>query len=186
MRTAVNKCLTNSSKITKNKKEIKSLIAELANTKGLDDYDLKEKFINKKIARDTYRCQHKTFIDKAMRCELKLMKHILSNPNMYNLQTPIAHIIQREPDFITYGDACLEAGGGYCENLFWWHVEWPENIKALTLKNLLVTKKFKLTNELVSINLLEFVIKIINYAAISVLFAQQPSLCQHEFPLLLN
>ena len=42
------------------------------------------------------------------------------------------------------------------------------------------------TNELVSINLLEFVIEIINYAAISVLFAQQPSLCQHEYPLLLN
>ena len=47
LRSAVNKCLTNSSKITKSKKEIKSLISDLANTKGLDDYALKEKFINR-------------------------------------------------------------------------------------------------------------------------------------------
>ena len=47
LRSAVNKCLTNSSKITKSKKEIKSLISDLENTKGLDDYALKEKFINR-------------------------------------------------------------------------------------------------------------------------------------------
>ena len=78
-----------------------------------------------------------------MRSELNLMKQILSKPDIYNLQTPIAHIIQREPDFITYGDAYLEVGGGYSENLFWWHVEWPDNIKALTLKNLVITRRCK-------------------------------------------
>ena len=47
LRSAVKKCLTNSYRITKSKKETKSLISDLANTKGLDDYALKEKFINR-------------------------------------------------------------------------------------------------------------------------------------------
>ena len=105
-----------------------------------------------------------------MRTELNIMKQILSTPKMYNLETPIAHIIKRDPDFTSYGDACLEAGGGYSENLFWWHIEWPDQIKSLTIKNLTVTRRCLQTNNLVSINLLEFVVDIINYAAITLLF----------------
>ena len=118
-----------------------------------------------------------------MRTELIIIKSILSNPKKYNLETPIAHIIQREPDFIPYGDACLEAGGGYSENLFWWHVEWPDEFKTLTIKNLTVTRRCSQTNNLVSINLLEFVVEIINYAAVTLLFTNDCSLYQHKFPL---
>ena len=50
--------------------------------------------------------------------ELNIMTKKLSSPNVYNLATPIAHIIHKDPDFITYGDACLEAAGGYSEGLF--------------------------------------------------------------------
>ena len=51
-------------------------------------------------------------MNKEMKEELKIMKNILSNPKKFSLQTPIAHIINREPDFTSYGDACLEATGG--------------------------------------------------------------------------
>ena len=54
-----------------------------------------------------------------MKSELSTMINILSNPDKYNLETPIAHVVKREPDFVTFGDACLEAGGGFSENLFW-------------------------------------------------------------------
>ena len=121
-----------------------------------------------------------------MRSELNTMTKILSNPNIYSLATPIAHIIPKDPDFITYGDACLEAAGGYSEGLFWWHIEWPEAIKAMTLKNVIVTRKCSHTEKLVSINILEFVVEIINYAAVSLLFKNDPSLCQHNYPILLN
>ena len=63
--------------------------------------------------------------------EWKILIIILSYPKKYNLETTIDHVIQREPDCITYGDAYLEAGGGYSENLFWRHIKWPNEIKAL-------------------------------------------------------
>ena len=121
-----------------------------------------------------------------MRSELDIMANILAHSKQYKLETPIAHIINKDPDFILYGDACLEAGGGYSDNLFWWHVEWPDEIKALTLKNLMITRKCLETNDLVSINLLEFVVEIINYAAITTFFKNEQSSVAHEFPILLN
>ena len=140
LRSSVNKCLTNCSKITKNKKEIKQLITEVANTKGLENNELKQRFVESKIAKEIYKCKDKVFINKSMKYELNIMINILSKPKEYNLETPIAHIVKRMPDFITFGDACLEAGGGYSENLFWWHVEWPESIKKLTLKRLKIAR----------------------------------------------
>ena len=121
-----------------------------------------------------------------MRLELNIMKNIISNPKMYSLETPISHVINRDPDYVTYGDACLEAAGGYSEDLFWWHIEWPEDIKALTLKNITITRECSTTKELVSINLLEFVVEIINYAAITLSFKDHQSEFKHKFPMLLN
>ena len=48
-----------------------------------------------------------------MRSELKMMINILSHSQIFSLETPIARVIHRDPDFITLGDACLDAGGGY-------------------------------------------------------------------------
>ena len=91
--------------------------------KNLDTHELKERFIQRQIAKETYKCKKKTFIDKTLRKELNIMVDILSHPKKFSLETPIAHVIVRDPDFITYGDACLEAGGGYSNNIFWWHIE---------------------------------------------------------------
>ena len=114
------------------------------------------------------------------------MKNILSNPNQFNLEAPIAHVINRHPDFISYGDASLEAAGGFSRDLFWWHIEWPDQIKSLTLKKIIVTRKCLDTDKLVSINLLEFIVEIINYIAITQLYKEEPKLCSHSNPLLMN
>ena len=110
------------------------MISELANARHTDTHELKDKFIQSKIAKEIYNCQHKAFINKTMRSELKIMQHILSHPKQYNLETPIAHLIKREPEFITFGDACLEAGGGFQQDECLWHVDWHNEIKKLALK----------------------------------------------------
>ena len=186
LRSSVNKCLHSSVDITKNKKAIKQLISKVAHSKHTEDHEGMQRYIQSKLAKETYKCKHKAFIDKPMRSDLQLLTEVLKNPDIYKLETPISHIIEREPDFITYGDACLSAAGGFSENNFWWHLEWPEDIKQLTIKHLLVARKCRNTNSLVSINILEFAVEIINYAAVSTMFANNTDLCNHEYPTLLN
>ena len=49
-----------------------------------------------------------------------------------------------------------------------------------------ITRKCALSQKLVSINLLEFLTEIINYAAVTVLHHSDSSICLHRFPFLLN
>ena len=69
------------------------MITDVANAKNTNSHQLKEKFIKSKIAKEIYNCKHKAFMTKAMKSELKIMKHILSHPKQYSLETPIAHLI---------------------------------------------------------------------------------------------
>jgi len=183
---AVNKCISSSLKITKENRMIKNLITSLALKKDLVNNDLRERFVQSKIGHEMYKCREKTFISNTMRTELKIIHKVLSCPEKYSHETPIAHIILREPDYISYGDASLEAGGGFAENLFWWHVEWPKELKSLTLKNVTITRRCKKSSELISINLLEFVVEIINYAALSELLRSNMTSCEQPFPMLIN
>ena len=54
------------------------------------------------------------------------------------------------------------------------------------MKILKTKRRCKLSNKLISINLLEFVVEIISYAAVTVLFKDNPKLCSKSYPLLLN
>jgi hypothetical protein len=63
---------------------------------------------------------------------------------------------------MTIGDNSLEGGGGFSITLgFWWHIRFPDKVVQRTLQ-------FKTSNNngmLVLINILEFVMVIINYCA---------------------
>jgi hypothetical protein len=75
---------------------------------------------------------------------------------------PIAHLIPRTPFAMTIGDSLLEGAGGFSVTLgFWWHIRFPDKVVWRTLR-------FKSRNDngmLVFINVLEFVMMIINYCA---------------------
>ena len=71
-----------------------------------------------------------------MRAELTLLRNIFKNNEKYKLYTPISYLIDRDPDFLARGDACLDGAGGYCVKLkIFWFVEWPDEIKNKTLRH---------------------------------------------------
>ena len=97
----------------------------------------------------------------------------------------IGHTIPWEPTYQAWGDSSLNAGGGFStELLFWWYVEWPEHVKAKTLKVRVKSKQN--TDELISINALEFVVIILNYAACKLALLEEPGKHETPAPILLN
>ncbi len=94
----------------------------------------------------------------------------------------VAHIIPRMPTFITFGDSCLKGARGYSPSLsFWWHLSFSEEVKLCTLLH----KRDNTDGWLISINVIEFVIVIINYyAAFHMVLGTNPT--NDSYPVLLN
>ena len=103
--------------------------------------------------------KYKFIINLSMRQEIEFFRDKLQ-PNMSILwETPIDHVIPRLPTATAFGDSCLEGAGGYSTELgFWWHIEFPEEVKHRTL----LFKSDNKDGTLISINVLEFVTVIIN------------------------
>lgn len=145
----------------------------------------KAAFYQGKIARLIWNKKDKSYIVPTMRQELKLLTTLLENPEKYKWESPIAHLAEKDPDSTTYGDACLYGGGGFSTDLgFWWQVEWPEEIQNRTLK---VLKNNK-SGELISINALEYLVVIINYAAATACYENRRTNSKEdiEYPTILN
>ncbi len=78
------------------------------------------------------RCQYN--ITKSMRQEIEFFRKKLLPNFGIGWESPIAHIIQKMPTFITFGDSCLEGAGGYSLSVgFWWHLPFPEEVKLRML-----------------------------------------------------
>jgi hypothetical protein len=94
----------------------------------------------------------------------------------------ISHVIPRMPTFTTFSDSCLEGAGGYSLSLgFWWHLPFPGEVKLCTLLH----KRDNADGLLISINVLEFVIIIINYcAALHMVLTKNPT--SNPYPVLLK
>ena len=89
------------------------MITELSKSKNIEQFHIRERYVQSKIAKEIFKCREMVHINKPMRIELKYIKDVLSNPKRFNLKTHIAHMIDREPEYIAYGDASLEAAGGF-------------------------------------------------------------------------
>ena len=187
IRKSVNVCLSNCVQITNSSEKISKIIRDLNKVKSGEEYNNLDKFIKKRIVRENYQCKHQAFINAPMKQELKYLEKVLTNPEVFKLETPISHLINREYDITSKGDACLEACGGYSDECeFWIHHEFSEEIKKLTLKRLKIRLKKENSSELICINVLEFVIDIILYAAVTVHVRENPHLFPHIYVNYLN
>jgi len=155
---------TNTTSVYKNSK-----FTTLVQDSHLLSFDLesmrKKEFAVSKLLQSVWSSKKKFHITKSLRTELKLLLYLFANRSRFPFTTPIAHIISRDPEFQALGDACLDGAGGFSTTMrFWWYVDWPPDITSRSLRHF--TKNFKgLQNQLLSINLLEYVAILISYAA---------------------
>ena len=94
-----------------------------------------------------------------MKEELDFFKEILEATSSVVWEAPIAYLIKKTPFATAFGDACLDAAGGFSFELkFWWHLQFPIAVVQRTLKYL----KDNSNTDLISINVLEFLTAISN------------------------
>ena len=139
-------------------------------------------FFLSKSAKKKFKCAQSFFIPKTLRRELELLRAWLSDESGITWSTPLAHLIKRMPYALAWGDACLYGGGGFSLKLrFWWHLQWPLKVQRKTKLYL----KDDSNKDFVSINVLEFVTIIINFAgALTALTVDGHP--DDPFPVLLN
>ena len=94
-------------------------------------------------------------------------------------------MIPRTPDYQAWGDSSLYAAGGYSLDLnFYWYIQWPQSIQSKSIK--FFKRKAKFQGEIISINLLEYIVIIINYAISSHLFSSNNLGSTYKYQTLLN
>ena len=144
----------------------------------------KRAFALSKLLKGTWATKTKLYITKPLKDDLALLHSLLFSTHVRQWGSPIAHLVERRPDFQCWGDASLFAGGAFSLHLrFWWHIQWPHCITCRTI-NTISYWSFD-HDALVSINALEFAVIIISYAAACDSFA----LMKHHatpYPVLLN
>jgi hypothetical protein len=117
-------------------------------------------FAMKRAAKLTHHASYPYNINKTMHYKIEFFCDKLKPDSGTKWETPIAHLIPLMPFAMTIGDSLLEGAGGFSTTLgFWWHICFPDKVVQRTLQ-------FKTNNDkgmLVLINVLEFVMVIINY-----------------------
>ena len=155
-----------------------------SNLSDLDFETLSRKhFAFSKIMKATWNLKTTFFITTSLRNELLYLHKIFSSKK-YKISSPIAHVIPRDPDFIAYGDACLDGAGGFSTSLkFWWFFQWPPIVQKQNIKNFKQTYKSP-NGQILSINLFEYVAIIISYAAAILSYRIKRANSTHPFPVI--
>ena len=135
----------------------------------------------KKGARMIYAVEEKYFINKDMKAEIDFLRQVTDPDSGLEWTSPIAHKIPRNPNWKSWSDSCLSAGGGYSiEMRFVWYLIWSQEIYKRTLACIAANSEL-----LISINVLEFYSVIINYCAALTVIAGDPNFTDDPWPVLL-
>jgi hypothetical protein len=136
----------------------------------------------KRVAKLTHHASYQYNINRTIRYEIKFFCSKLKPDSGIEWEMPVARLIPQMPFARTIGDSSLEGTGGFFVTLgFWWHIHFPD-------KGVRRTLRFKTSNNnsmLVLINVLEFVMVIINYCAALHVVWTYP-ITDNPYPVILN
>ncbi len=139
-------------------------------------------FAMTRAAKLTHHASYQYNINRTMCYEIEFFCGKLKPDSGIKWEMPIAHLIPRMPFAMTIGDSSLEGAGGFSITLgFWWHIHFPDEVVQRTLQ-------FKTSNDngmLVLINVLQFVVVIINYCATLHVVRTSP-ITDDPHPVILN
>jgi hypothetical protein len=108
----------------------------------------------------THHASYQYNINRTMRYEIEFFCNKLKLNSGIEWEMPIAHLIPQMLFAMTIRDSSLEGAGGFSITLgFWWHIHFPNKVVQRTLQ----FKTNNINGMLVLINVLEFVMVIINY-----------------------
>ena len=126
--------------------------------KGTDDWR-EITFAASRVARLFHGCKQTYRIPSSLAAEIDFIRSLMADSS-FALCTPIGHIVSRDYTYSMFADSCKLSGGGWCTDLsFWWYLEYPpEIVRKAQLKN-------NKHGDYISINALEMMCVIINYAA---------------------
>ena len=147
------------------------------------EYDSREiRFAARQASRRTHKCRRTYFINKSLREELAFILKLLESS--VQLSTHIGHIVPRDWSFVAAGDSCPEGGGGWSTDLsFWWHLGYAHVFSQLIVER--ASKAYHGKKNYISINVLETIVVIINYAA-TIYACYVDGIDLSTFPVLLN
>jgi hypothetical protein len=139
----------------------------------------KYRFFSRKVARAIYDSKESTYLTPDIRAEADFLVTVLSNPDKYRWESPIAHLIPREHDYESHQDACPKGAGGFSAVLdYWWTVAWPH---LIYLRTLLPTGD----QHYISNNLLEFAALIFGLAGAILAWESLPADSRPPHPMVL-
>ena len=130
-------------------------------------------------AKKVHSCPATYRIPPSLRAELEYIRRILADTGI-PLHTPIAVIVPRDYEYAMWADSCKQSGGGWSTDMkFWWFLEYPtEIVGRATLAN-------NKGGKYISINALEMVCVIVNYAA-AIHVCWHDKIDLSHFPAILN
>ncbi len=139
-------------------------------------------FAMKHVAKLTHHASYQYNINKSMCYKIKFFCNKLKSDSGIEWEMPIVHLIPHTPFAMTIGDNLLEGAGEFSITLgYWWHIHFPDEVVQRTLR-------FRSNNNdgmLVLINVVKFVMVIINYcAALHVVWT--PPVTDDPHPVILN
>ncbi len=136
----------------------------------------------KRAEKLTHHASYQYNINRTMRYKIKFFCNKLKPDSGIKWEMPIAHLIPQTPFATTIGDSLLEGAGEFSITLgLWWHIHFPDVVVQHTLL-------FKTSNNngmLVLINVLEFVMVIINYCTTLHVVRTSP-VTAYPHPVILN